>query len=32
MVMRYSHPSEAFKADAIKRMEKAKNKGKAKAA
>ena len=31
MVMRYSHPSEAFKADAIKRMEKAKIKSKAKA-
>ncbi len=32
MVMRYSHPSEAFKADAIKRMEKAKLEVKAKAA
>lgn len=32
MVMRYSHPSETFKADAIKRMEKAKNENKAKAA
>ncbi|MGI8641483.1 MAG: tyrosine-type recombinase/integrase [Pyrinomonadaceae bacterium] len=31
MVMRYSHPSETFKADAIKRMEKAKIKSKAKA-
>lgn len=32
MVMRYSHPSETFKANAIKRMEKAKLKVKAKAA
>ncbi len=32
MVMRYSHPSESFKADAIKRMEKAKLEVKAKAA
>ena len=31
MVMRYSHPSETFKADAMKRMEKANIKGKAKA-
>ncbi len=31
MVMRYSHPSETFKADAIKRMEKAKLKVRAKA-
>jgi len=32
MVMRYSHPSETFKADAIKRMEKAKNEIRLKAA
>lgn len=32
MVVRYSHPSETFKRDAIRRMEKAKLKGKAKAA
>lgn len=32
MVMRYSHPSEAFKADAIKRMEIAKNESRLKAA
>jgi integrase len=31
MVMRYSHPSETFKADAMKRMEKANIRGKAKA-
>jgi len=31
MIVRYSHPSETFKADAIKRMEKAKMKRKAKA-
>jgi hypothetical protein len=32
MVTRYSHPSESFKADAIKKMENAKIKNKAKAA